>query len=102
MPFTHRKWPTAAIQGYRNLRFPSSQLHFAARTVRIWTTITRNWFDMLTAIFNGSFSISGWFFEAWADLVTYFNSMSTTQWGIVSACAVAFGFLCLKGTAINR
>ena len=56
---------------------------------------------MLTALFNG-FSLSGWFFDAWGELVRYFNNMSTTQWGVVSACAVAFGFLCLKGTALNR
>jgi hypothetical protein len=56
---------------------------------------------MLTAILS-RLSISGWFFEAWAELVRYFNTMNTIQWGVVSACAVAFGFLCLKGTGINR
>ncbi len=48
------------------------------------------------------FSVTDWFFSAWGELVRYFNSMDTTQWGVVSACAVAFGFLCLKGTALNR
>lgn len=49
-----------------------------------------------------NFSLSTWFFDAWAELVRYFNTMNTTQWGVVSACAVAFGFLCLKGNGINR
>jgi hypothetical protein len=52
---------------------------------------------MLTA-----FSISGWFSSATHELMYYFNHMNNVQWGIVSACAVAFGFLCLKGTGANR
>ncbi|QDT13490.1 hypothetical protein [Stieleria marina] len=36
------------------------------------------------------------------ELMTVFNQMNSLQWGIVSACAVAFGFLCLKGTGVNR
>ncbi len=49
-----------------------------------------------------AFSFSDWFSSATHELVYYFNHMNTTQWGIVSACAVAFGFLCLKGTGLNR
>ena len=49
-----------------------------------------------------SFSPVSWFFEAWAELVRYFHAMDATQYGIVAGCAVAFGFLCLKGTGINR
>ena len=49
-----------------------------------------------------NFSLSTWFFDAWAELVRYFNTMNTTQWGVLSASVVAFGFLCLKGTGINR
>ena len=56
---------------------------------------------MLNAVF-ARFSFSSWFFEAWAELVRYFNAMNTIQWGVVAACAVAFGFLCLRGTGINR
>jgi hypothetical protein len=56
---------------------------------------------MLTAIISG-FSLSVWFFDAWSELVGYFSTMNTIQWGIVSASAVAFGFLCLKGTNVNR
>ena len=40
--------------------------------------------------------------SATRELVYYFNHMNTMQWGIVSACAVGFGFLCLKGTGVNR
>ncbi|WP_197231066.1 hypothetical protein [Novipirellula artificiosorum] len=49
-----------------------------------------------------AFSISDWSSEALNELVRYFNRMSVTQWGIMSACAVTFGFLCLRGTAIKR
>ena len=56
---------------------------------------------MQAAILAG-FSFSTWFFDAWGDLVRYFNTMNTMQWGVVAACAVTFGFLCLKGSGINR
>ena len=56
---------------------------------------------MLAALFT-RFSLSGWFFEAWTEMVHYFNAMNTIQWGVVSACAVTFGFMCLKGTGIHR
>ena len=55
----------------------------------------------MTAIVS-AFSFTGWFFEAWAELVRYFWAMDATQYGVVAGCAVAFGFLCLKGTGINR
>ncbi len=48
-----------------------------------------------------AFSITTWFFDAWGELVRSFNTMNTWQWGVVSACSVAFGFLCLRGTKIN-
>lgn len=56
---------------------------------------------MLTAIVTG-FSFSTWFFDSWSDLVRYFNTMNSTQWAVVSASAVTFGFLCLKGSGVNR
>ncbi|MGB7325083.1 MAG: hypothetical protein WBD31_09435 [Rubripirellula sp.] len=48
-----------------------------------------------------AFSLVTWFFDAWSELVRYFNTMNTMQWGIVSACSVAFGFLCLRGHKVN-
>lgn len=48
-----------------------------------------------------AFSLSQWFQDATTELSSYFSTMNTTQWGIVSACAVAFGFLCLKGTGLK-
>ena len=56
---------------------------------------------MLTSILS-DFSFSTWFFDAWSDLVRYFNTMNTIQWGVMSACAVSFGFLCLRGSGVNR
>lgn len=56
---------------------------------------------MSTAILS-YFSLTSWFFDAWTELVRYFHAMNATQYGVVAACAVAFGFLCLKGTGINR
>lgn len=57
---------------------------------------------MMADAFLVAFSVSDWFSSAMYELVYYFNHMNTMQWGIVSACAVAFGFLCLKGTGVNR
>ena len=51
---------------------------------------------MITALLG--FSLSGWFFSAWNELVRYFHEMNATQFGVVAACAVLFGFLCLKNT----
>jgi hypothetical protein len=56
---------------------------------------------MNTAIIT-AFSVSGWLSAVSHTLVHCFNTMNMTQWGIVAASAVAFGFLCLKGTAIDR
>lgn len=47
-------------------------------------------------------SLTTWFFDSWAELVIYFHSMSVTQWGVVSASVVAFGFLCLRGNGIRH
>ena len=58
-------------------------------------------FTMFNALI-AAFSLSGWFSAATHELLYYFNHMNTTQWGIVAACAVSFGFLCLKGTGLNR
>ena len=65
------------------------------------TLLTPLRFMMLNALVT-AFSVTDWFYSAMHELVYYFNHMNTTQWGIVSACAVTFGFLCLKGTGINR
>ena len=56
---------------------------------------------MNTAIIT-AFSISGWFSSVMRILGGAFNTMDITQWGIVAASAVIFGFLCLKGTALDR
>ena len=42
------------------------------------------------------------FSHACDELIRYFSTWNTTQYGIVAACAVAFGFICLRGTGINR
>ena len=47
------------------------------------------------------FSLRQWWYEASNELMQYFNNMDTTQWMIVSACGVAFGFLCLRGTTLK-
>jgi len=47
-------------------------------------------------------SISGWIRDIGNELTTYSSQMTTTHWGIVAGCAVCFGFLCLKGSGINR
>lgn len=48
-----------------------------------------------------AFSLTGWFQDAMSELTRYFSTMNVTQWGIVSACSVGFGFLCLRGTGLK-
>jgi|GEM_PF-6729287 hypothetical protein len=48
------------------------------------------------------FSQMSWFRELVDYSFNYFNRMDQTQWGIVSACIVLLGFLCLKGNLTNR
>jgi hypothetical protein len=47
-------------------------------------------------------SISVWIRDLGNELAAYTSQMNTTHWGIVAGCAVAFGFLCLKGSGVNR
>lgn len=49
-----------------------------------------------------AFSLSTWFSGAWLELCQYFNNMSTTQWGVIAAASVAFGFLCLRGNSLRH
>ncbi len=44
-----------------------------------------------------AFSIRQWFWNACSELVTFFEQMSTTQYGILATATVVFGFLCLRG-----
>lgn len=48
-----------------------------------------------------AFSLVYWFADAWSELIRSFHSMNSMQWAIMSACSVAFGFLCLRGTKIG-
>ncbi|QEG39799.1 hypothetical protein UC8_17970 [Roseimaritima ulvae] len=36
------------------------------------------------------------------ELVRYCSNLNSTQWGILSACAVAFGFLCMKSNDVRK
>ncbi|MCO8120593.1 hypothetical protein NHH03_02500 [Stieleria sp. TO1_6] len=47
-------------------------------------------------------SINDWIRDSGNELSGYTSQMSTTHWGIVAGCAVAFGFMCLKGPGVNR
>ena len=47
-------------------------------------------------------SITVWIRDVQNELSSYTNQMTTYHWGVVAGCAVAFGFLCLKGPGLNR
>ena len=49
-----------------------------------------------------AFSLSQWFSDALHELVYYFDHLNTTEWAIISASAVIFGFLCLRGTSLRN
>ena len=46
-------------------------------------------------------SIKRWFSDVGAEFYNFLITMTPTHWMIISACGVAFGFLCLKGTGIK-
>ncbi|MEM8667410.1 MAG: hypothetical protein AAGG48_07835 [Planctomycetota bacterium] len=50
----------------------------------------------------GRFSPMTYFYDAWGELTRYFGMMDEMHYGVLAGCAVVFGFLCLKGTGINR
>jgi hypothetical protein len=49
-----------------------------------------------------AFSMSRWFSDALQELVNYSDRLNTTEWAIISASAVIFGFLCLRGTSYRN
>lgn len=49
----------------------------------------------------GEFRFQEWFQRAWRELTTYLSEMNQTHWAVLATCAVAFGFLCLRGTNIR-
>jgi hypothetical protein len=49
-----------------------------------------------------AFSLSRWFSDALGELTRYFSHLNSTQWAILSASAVAFGFMCLKGQSLRN
>jgi hypothetical protein len=59
--------------------------------------------EVLGMITDGllAFSFRNWWSQVTAELVNYFHHMDVTQWMIISACGVTFGFLCLRGTGVR-
>ena len=59
----------------------------------------------MLSVFLARFN-SDWFASSVDELTDYFGHMfthmSVTHWSILSASAVAFGFLCLRGTGLSR
>lgn len=55
----------------------------------------------MKTILLAAFTLSRWFWESWAELTTYFDDFSVTQWAVISASTVAFGFLCLRGNTLK-
>jgi hypothetical protein len=47
------------------------------------------------------FSVQIWFADAIYELKDYFRQLTSTQWGIICAASVVFGFLCLRGFTIR-
>ena len=40
--------------------------------------------------------------DSWIELTQYFTTLSTWQWGVLSASVVCFTFLCLRGHRIHN
>ncbi len=47
-------------------------------------------------------SLGSWFNDSLYELVRYFDHLNATEWAILSASAVAFGFICLKGESLRN
>ncbi len=43
-----------------------------------------------------------WFSDALREVGVYLSQMNTTQWGILSASAVLYGFYCMRSTEPRR
>ncbi|QDS92160.1 hypothetical protein FF011L_08960 [Roseimaritima multifibrata] len=56
---------------------------------------------MQTAIIV-AFNLSQWFNRTTNEVMYYFSGLSSTQWGILSACAVTFGFLCMRSNDLRK
>ena len=48
-----------------------------------------------------AFSLQSWGRDAVLEVTRYFEQMSATQYGILAAASVIFGFLCLRGYQIR-
>jgi len=48
-----------------------------------------------------AFSLTDYFWDSWWELKHYFSHLNRTQWAIMSACVVAFGFLCMRGNVLK-
>ena len=47
-------------------------------------------------------NFSNWFRENIDDLWLYLTQLDQWQWSTLSAAVIAFSFMCLKGTRIDR
>ncbi|SMP58840.1 hypothetical protein SAMN06265222_106131 [Neorhodopirellula lusitana] len=49
-----------------------------------------------------AFSLTDWLWDSWYELRHYTTHLNKTQWGIMAASSVLFGFVCLKGNPIRH
>ncbi len=47
------------------------------------------------------FSLQMWLSDALYELKLYFRHLTSTQWAMVCAASVVFGFLCLRGFTVR-
>ncbi|EMI51859.1 hypothetical protein RSSM_06705 [Rhodopirellula sallentina SM41] len=48
-----------------------------------------------------AFSVVDWFWDSWYELRHYATHLNKTQWAIMAAASVLFGFVCLKGNTLK-
>ena len=48
-----------------------------------------------------AFAFDQYFRDVIGEFVRYFDHLNSTEWAIISASAVTFGFVCLRGTTIR-
>jgi len=94
------EWPSYGSGGGRHRK----KFFTAFDSFSSASTATRNakpvMLNQLSAPLGASISV--WMRDIQNELATYTGQMTTYHWGVVAGCAVAFGFLCLKGSGVNR
>lgn len=88
---------------FRLLDLSQGDLESAARRSVVFTHCPDLAFDSrIMDYLLLAFSLTDWLWDSWYELRHYTTHLNKTQWGIMAASSVLFGFVCLKGNPIRH